>query len=376
MLPIRFQPGDPAPWFVCAASNNPRFSFDTIAGRYVVMSFFGTTRAPAAATLLREVCGPLRPFFDDEKVCFFGITVDPDDRNSPSVYQLTPGIRHFWDFDCAVSRLYGALGPTGRYEGFTLVLDPALRVMSRLALADAEEHNRLLREALSALPPPSDHAGTELSAPVLIAPRVLEPDFCAELIAFYQAQGGQESGFMRQQDGQTVGIIDHNFKRRRDVYVEDAGRREQIRNRIQARLLPLIERAFQYRVSHLERYLVACYDGAEQGFFRPHRDNTTAGTAHRRFACTINLNAGDYAGGGLRFPEFGPRVYVAPTGGAVVFSCSLLHEALPVTEGRRYALLPFFYDDRAAELRARNEHYLSGTTLDMRPPPPVAEMPA
>ena len=87
-----------------------------------------------------------------------------------------------------------------------------------------------------------------------------------------------------------------------------------------------------------------------QGHFRPHRDNTTKGTAHRRFAVTINLNADEYEGGDLCFPEFGPRTYRAATGGAVVFSCSLLHEARPVTLGKRYAFLPFLYDDEAANI--------------------------
>ena len=31
-----------------------------------------------------------------------------------------------------------------------------------------------------------------------------------------------------------------------------------------------------------------------------------------------------------------------PTGGAAVFSCSVLHEALPVTRGRRFVLTTFF----------------------------------
>ena len=72
----------------------------------------------------------------------------------------------------------------------------------------------------------------------------------------------------------------------------------------------------------------------------PHRDNTTRGTAHRRFAVTINLNDGPWEGGDLRFPEYGPQTYRAPTGGAVVFSCSLLHECTPVTRGERYCFLP------------------------------------
>jgi predicted 2-oxoglutarate/Fe(II)-dependent dioxygenase YbiX len=117
----------------------------------------------------------------------------------------------------------------------------------------------------------------------------------------------------------------------------------------------MIQRAFQFDPTRIERWLVACYNGdGEGGHFRAHRDNTTKGTAHRKFAVTINLNAEDYDGGDLRFPEFGRRLYRAPTGGAVVFSCSLLHEALPVTRGKRYAFLPFLYDDAAARLRERN----------------------
>jgi len=82
--------------------------------------------------------------------------------------------------------------------------------------------------------------------------------------------------------------------------------------------------------------------------FFAHRDNTTKGAAHRRFAVTINLNAEQYEGDDLRFPEFGFRTYRAPTGRA---SCSLLHEALPVTGGKRYAFLPFLYDEAAAKVR-------------------------
>jgi predicted 2-oxoglutarate/Fe(II)-dependent dioxygenase YbiX len=97
---------------------------------------------------------------------------------------------------------------------------------------------------------------------------------------------------------------------------------------------------------------------AGAGWFRPHRDNTTKGTAHRKFAVTINLNAEDYEGGELRFPEFGNRLYKPPTGGAVVFSCSLMHEARPVTKGERFAFLPFLYDEAGAKLREQNLKYV------------------
>ena len=60
---------------------------------------------------------------------------------------------------------------------------------------------------------------------------------------------------------------------------------------------------------------------------------------------TLNLNTNGYTGGQLRFPEFGPDLYEPERGGAIVFSSSLLHEATPVTAGRRYVLLGFFFGE-------------------------------
>ncbi len=113
----------------------------------------------------------------------------------------------------------------------------------------------------------------------------------------------------------------------------------------------MIQRGLSFDVTRIERYVVSCYDAADGAVFHAHRDSTTFGTAHRKFACSINLNDG-FAGGDLRFPEFGPRTYRPPLGGAVVFSCTLLHEATQVTAGRRYAFLPFFYDEAGAEVLA------------------------
>src|SRR6202012_4605955 len=110
-------------------------------------------------------------------------------------------------------------------------------------------------------------------------------------------------------------------------------------------------------VSRIERFIVACYAAEDGGQFDAHRDNTTKGTAHRRFAVSLNLND-DYDGGEISFPEFGPRGFKPPPGAAVLFSCSLLHAASPVTRGRRYVFLPFLYDEAAATIREQNNQYL------------------
>lgn len=153
-------------------------------------------------------------------------------------------------------------------------------------------------------------------------------------------------------------MYDYGHKRRSDQDILDEGLRRSCVARIHARLVPEILKAFQFHATRIERYIVACYEAATGGHFRPHRDNTTKGTAHRKFAVSLNLNTGEYEGGNLRFPEFGPQTYTAPAGGAVVFSCSLLHEATPVTRGRRYAFLPFLYDDEAARVRQQNAAFL------------------
>jgi predicted 2-oxoglutarate/Fe(II)-dependent dioxygenase YbiX/peroxiredoxin len=363
----QFHAGDPAPWFACRSTNNPNFHFDAVAGRYLVLSFFGSSTPAASAKVLKHLTSGLRRRFNDDTLAFFGVTIDPDDEGR--LKEELPGIRYFLDFDHRVSALYGAIDPeeagskAPAYEGFTLVLDPFLRVIANIPLANPKKHNEALSEVLDALPPVDGHAGTALHAPVLILPRVFEPQFCKELIKLYEQQGGEESGFMREKDGKTVHVSDHGFKRRKDFNFDTGEEYEKLRNAVGARFIrrvvPEIQKAFQFQVTRIERYIVACYESEVGGFFRAHRDNTTKGTAHRRFACTVNLNAEDYEGGELRFPEFGTRTYKAPTGGVVVFSCSLLHEATPVTKGKRYAFLPFLYDDAAAKIRDENRRFIA-----------------
>jgi predicted 2-oxoglutarate/Fe(II)-dependent dioxygenase YbiX len=282
------------------------------------------------------------------------IGTDPEDERSGQLKDGT-GRRVLWDDDGNARRAFRAVEPDGTLRPGWILLDPMLRVFGVWELEEGAQ----AMATLAMLPPPAAHAGVPMHAPVLIVPRIFEPAFCRRLIDLYEERGGGESGFMRDVNGKTVGINDYSHKRRKDCIIEDEQLQAAFRARLNARLSPEIRRAFNFNPTRIERYIVACYDGADQGFFRAHRDNTTKGTAHRRFAVTINLNTGDYEGGELCFPEFGPQTYVAPAGGAVVFSCSLLHEARPVTKGRRYATLPFLYDDAAAKIREANLKFLA-----------------
>lgn len=347
--------GEPAPWFSCATSGAAQFFFGAAAGRYTVLSFLGAPGSDTARTVMRFINANAAKF-DDTHLSFFGVV------ESGPVDTLPMGsmaIRYIWDHDGAIRHLFGD-------EPMTMVFDSMLRVRAIIPLTDLETHRQTLITVLSNLPP----LGTREEpnhAPVLILPRIFEPGMCRHLIALYHQHGGKQSGYMRQLNDRTTPALDLEFKRRKDFVFdtqpEFADLRDALRRRMVRRLLPEIAKSFQFHATRLERHVVAHYSSSDQGHFNPHRDNTTTGTAHRRFACTINLNADAFEGGDLRFPEFGPRTYRAPTGGAVVFSCSLLHEATPVTKGERYAFLPFFYDDAAATIREQN-----ASTLDLHLP--------
>jgi hypothetical protein len=342
--------GEFAPWFAAAAPNHPVFNFSPCAGRYVLLAFLpppGEARDRAMAAFDTHA-----GLFDDQKLTCFMVLRDA--ASIAAAKNREPGLRWFFDAEGTVSRLYGALTPEGSENPFWLLLDPFLRVLSSAPMG---EEVRLFAE-IQALPAVADHAGVPLYAPVLIAPRIFEPELCKRLIAYYEADGGTPSGVMRDVGGKTVGVLD-DFKRRRDVTIVDENLRREVLVRLRRRLLPEIKRVFQFEATRLERYLIAAYDATDGGYFRPHRDNESLATAHRRFAVSINLNADAFQGGDLRFPEFGPRTYRPPTGGAVVFCCSLQHEATPVMVGRRYAFLPFLYDEASARLREKNLRFLA-----------------
>lgn len=351
--------GDAAPWFQQRTLVNPEFRFDTLGGRYVLLAFFGSSALPIGQAVFKAV-QKRRTYFDDNNLCFFGVTLDSRDETERRLNNALPGIRFFFDLDGRVSKLYGALPYNADdrddklpIRPFWILVDRMLRIVANVPLQPDGRDAENILPILDALPPFSGKPDIDLPPPVLVLPDVFEPELCQHLIGLYKEHGGEESGFMNETEGKTLGVYDYSHKRRRDYFIKDGaliGRMQQIFMR---RVVPEIARAFQYDVTHIERYIVACYSAEDGGHFNAHRDNTTLGTAHRRFAVTLNLND-DFEGGELNFPEFSRRTFRASLGGAVVFSCSMLHSASLVTRGTRYAYLPFLYDHAAAKIRDAN----------------------
>ena len=203
-------------------------------------------------------------------------------------------------------------------------------------------------------------------APVLLVPNVAEPALCARMIEYWHS--GEKIEDRVAASGHGNEYADEALKKRRDVVISDRDLFEAVKDRVARRLLREALKAFQVRLTRFEALRVGCYTADDRGYFRRHRDNRTSYTAHRLFAVSLNLND-DYEGGEVRFPECGRELYRPPAGGAVMFSCSLLHKALPVTTGRRFAMFTFFFDEAgaareremAAKAQAAGQY---GVTLD------------
>ena len=234
--------------------------------------------------------------------------------------------------------LYGvAVGPNGHVRG----IHPDT--------ADGDALSTALAASLDGLVPAAQTRPGEMHPPVLIVPDILSAADCRRLITVYSMRGQKFVEPGHNVSGQTTDykmrIPDYGREDRVDHWVVDQDTNGLIDSRLQPRLLPEIQKAFQYRVSRRETYRIARYGGARGGRPIPHRDNTQANVAHRRFAVTINLNSEAFEGGSLRFPEFSDHRYRPESGAAIVFSCSLLHEVMAVEDGTRFALLAFVYGD-------------------------------
>jgi peroxiredoxin len=185
--------------------------------------------------------------------------------------------------------------------------------------------------------------------PVLVVPDVLSPEDCRRLVNVYHTRGNV---FVEPKHGDDNMTTDYKMRipeygrgDRIDHWIVDRDTDTFIWGRLTNRLFPEIRRAFQYHITRRERLRMGCYTGERGGEQHGHRDDSEPMVAYRRFAMSINLNTEEFEGGALRFPEFGDQRYRPESGAAIVFSCSLLHEAMHVTAGTRLVLLAFLFGE-------------------------------
>jgi predicted 2-oxoglutarate/Fe(II)-dependent dioxygenase YbiX len=175
-------------------------------------------------------------------------------------------------------------------------------------------------------------------APVLVLPRVFEPDFCAQVMRLWHKGDHQDSGVSSRYGN--VGVAE--LKRTEDYMVGEPMMQKAISDRLAYRVGPELTKVFAFdRQFTFDAHVVLSYSADGGHFFGAHRDNGAPTTSDRAFAVSLNLND-DFDGGELVFLEYAGVKVSPPAGAAAVFSCSVLHQALPVTRGRRFVLTTFF----------------------------------
>ncbi len=224
-----------------------------------------------------------------------------------------------------------------------LIVDANLRLVCKLVGDGGPQlAERAVRE-LAAAAAADEQRPLGLHPPVLVLPRVLGEDDCGWLVEVWhrpvrvlETDGFTSAGHdLEGEDFKVRGAPPASMVQ---MVVRDPAVQRHLDERLYRRVVPEIRKAFQTGVSQREDYRIAAYDASAQGNLPAHRDNPTRQTRHRRFTISVSLNGGKYEGGGLRFPEYDRRSYLVPTGTAIVWSCALLHEVLPVVSGRRFIL--------------------------------------
>lgn len=336
---VRVEAGDHAPVFALPdKSGQPLYSHgDLHAARPLVLAFCHAAGAPETA----ETIAALR----DAAHSFAAFAAQPLVIAASGAEAIAAEIPVLADADAGVARAYGVADAPGAL----VVVDHNRRIA--LIARDGTAEARLAAALATLARLARDRKPGTLGAhpPVLVMPRVLSRADCDMLIEvwhrpvkLWHSDGFRSGGF----DGAT------DFKVRVDSYgrtdqfvVRDEAINSFLDARLARRIVPEIAKAFRVSPAMREDYRIACYDSAEAGALPAHRDNPTPQTRHRLFTVSVHLNAGDYAGGGLSFREFGEQAYEVERGTAVVWSCTLLHEVAPVTSGRRFILGTHLYNE-------------------------------
>lgn len=329
--------GERAPDFALPLQDGTQTRFYARAGGHpVVLFLFESTRTGELANLAELILesGPGAP----EVLAVVG---EPENVEVAHLADLPFPV--FTDAAGAVRKGYRLTPDDG---ATACVLDANLRVLRSLPVRDLETTAGEIGEALAADTSQLAAREIESPAPILLVPRVISPDDCKRLMAIWEEEN-QETGVEQSLDGRREEVISHDAKRRRDHLVTGGDQLRWLTSTVGRRVIPEIRQAFSFKATRFEGFKIVRYDAEEGGVFHAHRDNLSPSTAHRRFGLTINLNEG-YEGGHIRFPEYGPHIYRPPAGSALLFSCALLHEVTPVTEGSRFALLSFMFGEEEA----------------------------
>jgi peroxiredoxin len=309
---------------------------DSVAGNTIVLVFY-----PKFNTAARNTFAAIHAnlaSFESAGARLFAVTLAPRkvaaEHNIPFMTLIDSAGRVFRDFGANRHDMPTIIILRSNHH-VTAILDGSPETQMANALAVIE---RLAVERRS--------VAMSIHPPVLMIPEVLGRGDCERLIEVVETRG---LSFVEPGPGidylgtdYKMRIPEHMREDRIDYWIFDKDTMAFLGNRLL--VWPEIRKPFQYHVTKQEALRIGCYHGSRGGHLHGHRDDVPP-TTYRRFAMSINLNE-NFDGGELRFPEFGDQRYRPETGTAIVFSSSLLHEALHVTAGRRLVVLAFLFGEQ------------------------------
>jgi peroxiredoxin len=334
--------GDIAPPCVLATPEGKTIDLrgDDVAGNPLVVAFWPRLDADAVQAAMASLAS-LLPALEMEGARAYAVTL----ANARAAGEAKSPVPLLLDRD---GRVFAAYGAGTRDQPTTFVLRQSNHVYALLKSEGAGQPELAL-SAVRALVAERKAALGVPHPPVLVVPDVLSSQDCRRLIQVYETRGKvfvePGHGEDRMTTDYKMRVPDYGRADRIDHWIVEADTSGFIDGRLSSRLFPEIRKAFQYPVTRRERMRIGCYAGARGGEAHGHRDDSEVISAHRRFAMSINLNSEEFEGGALRFPEYGDQQYRPATGAAIVFSSSILHEALEVRSGRRFVLLAFLFGE-------------------------------
>lgn len=331
----RLSVGDPAPVFDAMRLDGSSFSsYTAVQGRPVVVFFTGDAGLKplhAAASVFAGL---------DETAQL--MTFVPGDPATVSAQKAV----HPWPYETMadqngmVSNGFAELSACDTPSVY--VLDPNQRIAGIRSLEAPPDDVRSWIDDIVQLVMFQDKPQiVHRAAPALFIPRALEREDCQWLIDLWRNNDTETGQVALGASADKTLDINKTMKRRDDFIVRDAEMEATIASRLMPRVVPEVSKIYHFEGFRIEAFRVGRYGAEDAGFFNIHRDDSNPSTQHRKYAMTLNLNVEDYEGGDLMFPEYGPDLFRPPTGGAVIFSCSMLHEVRPVTKGERFVLLTF-----------------------------------
>jgi len=338
--------------------------WNNIKGKPIILLFYPRHNLPACQSILRGFEQRYDALSDEAHV--YAVSAESTEANAAAANAMSFRFPILTDQGLEIAKTYGAshnLSPSqdmlGQGAFTSFIADPNRQILQINRNVTDPDHAAAVLDFLRSQPREEPQLAGRF-APVLYLRKVFDPAFCERLITQFEDGGSVPTGVLRDDEaGDRSMQFNADKKVRRDHYIKDPALNDEISSLFARRVIPEIFKAFSYQVTRHEPFKIVRYDAEDGGHFYPHRDNNNLSGIHRRFAMTLNLNTGAYSGGCLRFPEYGSQLYRPELGDAVVFSCSLMHEATPVTEGQRYVLLTFLFGEEAQKMRDRKQSGLN-----------------